>query len=144
MGDKVKVEITPDNVREFLRVVFKDEHKERMTNAIVGVLEDDPDKLGVVFKASLGMLPPIKYKKGDRVICNYHALDSWQFDKDAMRSNGMIRDEMMLVTIKEVKEFRPEPYTVSYTYMEHGKKHTKSTKVIADYLHGLAEELPGD
>ena len=88
MSDNIRVELTPEEMVQAVKKVFKKEHADLMGNCIVDILFEDGNGMESFFKATMGITPSVDYSVGDRVLCQADSMQDWRFDKEKMKMTG--------------------------------------------------------
>ena len=143
---EITLKVPIDYLEGAFKKMFKDECADDMSRVILGVLEENPYGLEMIFKASLGIMPKAKYKVGDEVLVNHYSLDSWKFNIDEMRDKGFAIENNVKVKIVDVNMFNKEQYAVSYKYWSSTDKEIKTNgyRVEEKSIEGHVELLPLD
>ena len=135
--DKIRefdVSIGEDNVQERLKELFKDpEHGAIMAECIVSLMDHSESKLSVLFQTTVKINRPIIYSVGDEVLCNINYISTWRWDETEMKNQGMIKDDHIKATIKQIKKYSVHPYMIEYTCI-----HDNTTKVYSDEIRAKA------
>ena len=135
--DKIKefaVSLGEDNVQERLKELFKDpEHGAIMAECIVSLMDHSESKLSVLFQTTVKINRPIIYSIGDEVLCNINYISTWRWNQTEMENQGMIKDDHIKATIKQIKKYFDYPYTIEYTYI-----HDNTTEVYSDEIRAKA------
>ena len=135
--DKIRefdVSIGEDNVQERLKELFKDpEHGAIMAECIVSLMDHSESNLSVLFQTTIKINKPIIYSVGDEVLCNINYISTWRWDETEMKNQGMIKDDHIKATIKQIKKYSVHPYMIEYTYI-----HDNTTKVCSDEIRAKA------
>ena len=135
--DKIRefdVSIGEDNVQERLKELFKDpEHGAMMAECIVSLMDHSESKLSVLFQTTVKINRPIIYSIGDEVLCNINYISTWRWNQTEMENQGMIKDDHIKATIKQIKKHFDYPYMIEYTYI-----HDNTTEVYTDEIRAKA------
>lgn len=135
--DKIRefdVSIGEDNVQERLKELFKDpEHGAIMAECIVSLMDHSESKLSVLFQTTVKINRPIIYSVGDEVLCNINYISTWKWNQTEMKNQGMIKDDHIKATIKQIKKHSAYPYMIEYTYI-----HDNTTEVYSDEIRAKA------
>ena len=135
--DKIRefdVSIGEDNVQERLKELFKDpEHGAIMAECIVSLMDHSESKLSVLFQTTVKINRPIIYSVGDEVLCNINYISTWRWNQTEMENQGMIKDDHIKATIKQIKKHSAYPYMIEYTYI-----HDNTTEVCTDEIRAKA------
>lgn len=146
MDPKITLKFSREEIKERLKKTFKADHANVMAECIVGVLHDNEHAFEVILKATLGIVPELKYQIGDKVSVKKYAVSNWRFDEDKMNTEGYFKNEHITATIREFQLFKREQYTISYDYIckETGEIKSTTSDADEDYITGLVEEFPLD
>ena len=144
--DKIKefdVSIGEDHVQERLKELFKDpEHGAIMAECIVSLMDHSEAKLSVLFQTTLKINRPIIYSVGDEVLCNTNYISTWRWNETEMINQGMIKDNHIKATIKQIKKHSSHPYMIEYTYIhDNGTTEVCTDEVRAKAITRLVNEL---
>lgn len=135
--DKIKefaVSLGEDNVQERLKELFKDpEHGAIMAECIVSLMDHSESKLSVLFQTTVKINRPIIYSIGDEVLCNINYISTWRWNQTEMKNQGMIKDDHIKATIKQIKKHSAYPYMIEYTGI-----HDNTTEVYSDEIRAKA------
>ena len=135
--DKIRefdVSIREDNVQERLKELFKDkEHGAIMAECIVSLMDHSESKLSVLFQTTVKINRPLIYSVGDEVLCNINYISTWRWNQTEMENQGMIKDDHIKATIKQIKKHFDYPYMIEYTYI-----HDNTTEVYTDEIRAKA------
>ena len=135
--DKIRefdVSIGEDNVQERLKELFKDpEHGAIMAECIVSLMDHSESKLSVLFQTTVKINRPLIYSVGDEVLCNINYISTWRWNQTEMENQGMIKDDHIKATIKQIKKHFDYPYMIEYTYI-----HDNTTEVYTDEIRAKA------
>ena len=135
--DKIRefdVSIGEDNVQERLKELFKDpEHGAIMAECIVSLMDHSESKLSVLFQTTVKINRPIIYSVGDEVLCNINYISTWRWNQTEMENQGMIKDDHIKATIKQIKKHSAYPYMIEYTCI-----HDNTTEVYSDEIRAKA------
>lgn len=136
--DKIRefyVSIGEDNVQERLKELFKDpEHGAIMAECIVSLMDHSESKLSVLFKTTVKINRPIIYSVGDEVLCDINYISTWRWNQTEMENQGMIKDDHIKATIKQIKKHSAYPYMIEYTYIHDNN----TTEVYSDEIRAKA------
>ena len=136
--DKIKefaVSLGEDNVQERLKELFKDpEHGAIMAECIVSLMDHSESKLSVLFQTTVKINRPIIYSIGDEVLCNINYISTWRWNQTEMKNQGMIKDDHIKATIKQIKKHSDYPYMIEYTYIHDNN----TTEVYSDEIRAKA------
>ena len=128
--------------------VFKPEHKELMTQALMELCHDNDSDLELIFKASMGITPQLNYFVGQQVIVDLSGISEWRFNKEKMKEEGLIiEDKYMEAEILHARPFnRTRQYTLEVEYIckESGKRKRTTSDTYDSYIKGISEEFPGE
>lgn len=128
------VSVGEDNVQERLKELFKDpEHGAIMAECIVSLMDHSESKLSVLFQTTVKINKPIIYSVGDEVLCNINYISTWRWNETEMENQGMIKDDHIKATIKQIKKHSTYPYMIEYTYI-----HDNTTEVYSDEIRAKA------
>ena len=143
--DKIRefdVSIGEDNVQERLKELFKDpEHGAIMAECIVSLMDHSESKLSVLFQATVKINRPIIYSVGDEVLCNISYISTWRWNEIEMINQGIIKDNHIKATIKQIKKHSAYPYMIEYTYIHDNTPEVYSDEVRAKAIARLVNEL---
>ena len=135
--DKIRefdVSIGEDNVQERLKELFKDpEHGAIMAECIVSLMDHSESKLSVLFQTTVKINRAIIYSVGDEVLCNINYISTWRWDETEMKNQGMIKDDHIKATIKQIKKYSTHPYVIECSYI-----HDNTTDVYSDDIRARA------
>ena len=143
-NQEITLKIPQKGVVQLLEKVFKEEYKESMPEVIVGVLENNIHALETIVKATMGIVPKMKYKVGDIISVKTYGVSSWRFDETEMEAKGYTSNGYIKATIEDVSLYASDPYTVRYKYWckdDHIEK-IDTYSISESYIVGLAEEYP--
>ena len=145
-SQEITLKIPQEVVVELIEKVFKEEYKENMSKALVGVLHNNSHALETILKTVMGIKPKTKYKVGDVISIKSHSVGSWRFDDTEMESRGYTSNGYLKATIENINVYSIEPYTVSYNYWNKDNQRDASDNYsLSEYnIVGLAEEYPLD
>ena len=136
--DKIRefdVSIGEDNVQERLKELFKDpEHGAIMAECIVSLMDHSESKLSVLFQTTVKINRPLIYSVGDEVLCNINYISTWRWNQTEMKNQGMIKDDHIKATIKEIKKHSIRPYVIEYKYIHDNN----TTEVCSDEIRAKA------
>ena len=136
--DKIRefdVSIGEDNVQERLKELFKDpEHGAIMAECIVSLMDHSESKLSVLFQTTVKINRPVIYSIGDEVLCNINYISTWRWNQTEMENQGMIKDDHIKATIKQIKKHSAYPYMIEYTYINDNN----TTEVYSDEIRAKA------
>lgn len=136
------VSIGEDYVQERLKELFKDpEHGAIMAECIVSLMDHNESKLSVLFQAVIKINIPIIYSVGDIVLCNINYISTWAWDETEMKKQGMIKDNHIKATIKQIKKYAAYPYVIEYTYIHNNTTEVYSDEIRAKAITRLVNEL---
>ena len=136
------VSIGEDYVQERLKELFKDpEHGAIMAECIVSLMDHNESKLSVLFQAVIKINIPIIYSVGDIVLCNINYISTWVWDETEMKKQGMIKDNHIKATIKQIKKYAAYPYVIEYTYIHNNTTEVYSDEIRAKAITRLVNEL---
>lgn len=141
---EITLKIPQEGVVQLLEKVFKEEYKESMPQVLVGVLQDNTHALETIVKASMGIVPKMKYKVGDIVSVKTYGVSSWRFDEAEMEAKGYTSNGHLKATIEEISLYASDPYKVTYQYWckDDHKEKSDTYSITEYYIVGLAEEYP--
>ena len=143
--DKIRefdVSIGEDNVQERLKELFKDpEHGAMMAECIVSLMDHSESKLSVLFQTIIKINRPIIYSVGDEVLCNIVYISTWRWNEIEMINQGMIKDNHIKATIKQIKKHSAHPYMIEYTYIHDNTPEVYSDEVRAKAIARLVNDL---
>ena len=143
--DKIRefdVSIGEDNVQERLKELFKDpEHGAIMAECIVSLMDHSESKLSVLFQTTVKINRPIIYSVGDEVLCNISYISTWRWNEIEMINQGIIKDNHIKATIKQIKKHSAYPYMIEYTYIHDNTPEVYSDEVRAKAIARLVNEL---
>ena len=135
--DKIRefdVSVGEDKVQERLKELFKDpEHGAIMAECIVSLMDHSESKLSVLFQTTVKINRPLIYSVGDEVLCNINYISTWRWNQTEMENQGMIKDDHIKATIKQIKKHFDYPYMIEYTYI-----HDNTTEVYTDEIRAKA------
>lgn len=136
------VSIGEDCVQEHLKELFKDpEHGAIMAECIVSLMDHSESKLSVLFQATIKINKPIIYSVGDEVLCNINYISTWAWDETEMNNQGMIKDNHIKATIKQIKKYTNYPYVIEYTYIHNNTTEVRTDDIRAKAITRLVNEL---
>lgn len=143
-NQEITLRIPQKGVVQLLKKVFKEEYKESIPEVIVGVLDNNPHALETIVKATMGIVPKMKYKVGDVVSVKTYGVSSWRFDENEMEAKGYTSNGYIKATIEDVSLYSSDPYTVRYKYWckDEQKEKIETYSINETYIVGLAEEYP--
>lgn len=143
--DKIKefdVSIGEDKVQECLKELFKDpEHGAIMAECIVNLMDHSESKLSVLFQTTVKINRPLIYSVGDEVLCNINCISTWRWNETEMKNQGMIKDDHIKATIKQIKKHSVHPYVIEYTYIHDNTTEVYSDEIKARAITRLVNEL---
>ena len=143
--DKIRefdVSIGEDNVQERLKELFKDpEHGAIMAECIVSLMDHSESKLSVLFQTTVKINRPIIYSIGDEVLCDIAYISTWRWNEIEMKNQGMIKDDHIKATIKQIKKHSAYPYMIEYTYIHDNTPEVYRDEVRAKAIARLVNEL---
>lgn len=136
------VSVGEDYLQERLKELFKDpEHGAIMAECIVSLMDHSESKLSVLFQTTIKINRPIIYSVGDEVLCNINYISTWGWDETEMKNQGMIKDNHIKATIKQVKKHSTYPYVIEYTYIHNNTTEVYSDDIRAKAITRLVNEL---
>ena len=143
--DKIRefdVSVGEDSVQERLKELFKDpEHGAIMAECIVSLMDHSESKLSVLFQTTVKINRPIIYSVGDEVLCNINYISTWRWNETEMKKQGMIKDDHIKATIKQIKKHSVRPYMIEYTCIHDNTTEVYSDEIRAKAITRLVNEL---
>src|SRR5574344_1072668 len=136
------VSVGEDYLQEHLKELFKDpEHGAIMAECIVSLMDHNESNLSILFQTTIKKNRPIIYSVGDEVLCNIDHVLTWEWTEKEMIDQGMIKDNHIKATIKQVKKYSTYPYVIEYTYIHDNTAEVRKDDVRAKAITRLVNEL---
>ena len=145
MTKPITITLTDREVEDKVKSFITGPHKELVMTAIIESCKDT-DKLDLIIKASLGIVPKLKYKVGQEVLVGKGGLSMWQYNETAMKEKGIIdKDDQIVCIIVDANPYKHQHYDVSHdTLNSDGEKGRSKGYISESYIKGIAEEFPED
>jgi hypothetical protein len=145
MSKEISIKLKVSELHQKLKQLFKPEHSELMSQAIMEIIDSDYD-LENLFKASIGIIPQTNYFVNDVVSVQTSGVSNWSMDLDKMKEAGMVVEDCIIGTIVHVRPFsKNKTYILRYDYLnKEGLKNTINSDIYPSYVRGLVEVFPGD
>jgi hypothetical protein len=133
--NNISIKLSEQEVVQNLRQFITGDHADLVSEAILGLIDDSDDR-AKLFKATLGIEPLLRYKVGDRVSIPIGKISTYSWNESAMVNEGLISNDRIDGTIKEVRKWDYGPYVISHLYISDsdGKSKTTTFTVIDDHL----------
>lgn len=120
--------------------------------AVLHLLSDDQDALGIIFKASLGIHQHLEdYEIGEVVAVKYYNISSWNHNKDLMKEHGTLwtdgNTDVVRAKIIGFEKWNKQPVRIEYTRVD---KDTAESIVTTEFIkeshivRSLNEDWPED
>lgn len=142
------VKLSEEEFVSAIKKIFSPDCQDAASLCVLNMCNDMQSYKPLLIKLAMGVEIDYKYKVGEEVLCDMYALDTWRWNKEIMRENGMINSMgQIVVTVVAVRPYTPEPYTVSYKCIPENEISLIKTTTynIEDIrLLGYAEHFPGD
>jgi hypothetical protein len=146
--DITTIRINEEEFVSAMKKIFSPDYQNAAALCVLNMCNDLQNYKPLLFKLAAGVQIDYKYKVDEEVLCDIYALDTWRWNKDIMRENGMIKQgDQIVVTIIAVRPYTPEPYTVSYNCIPENETtliKTTTCNVEDIRILGYAEHFPGD
>ena len=143
-NQEITLRIPKEGLVELLGKVFKEEYKESMPEVIVGLLENNTHALETILKATMGIVPKMKFKVGDNVSVKAYGVGSWRFDEKEMEDKGYTSNGYIKANIENISLYAIEPYILRYKYWckDDQREKIDTYSISESYIVGLAEDYP--
>lgn len=136
------VSVGEDDLQECLKELFKDpEHGAIMAECIVSLMDHNESNLSVLFQTAIKINKPIIYSVGDEVLCNINYMSTWRWDETEMKNQGMIKDNHIKATIKQIRKYSTCPYVIEYTCIRNNTTEVYGDDIRAKAITRLVNEL---
>ena len=142
----IDIKLSSEEIQKRLKDIIKPEYSDNVSECIIGLLEENAHGLETVFKATMGILPIIKYEVGDVVLIKGSNLASWYIDHEQTELQGYSKKGLIPCLITDINKFAADPYGVTYSFIEKDKLKEKeyAYSIRPQYVIRLAEEFPLD
>lgn len=133
------INISELEIKELLKKTLKPEYAETMSQCILANIMENESLVRIFIKVAMGIPIVCNYKVEDYVLCDYHALNDWQFDTAKMIHNKMIdAKNNILVRIIDVSLYKVCPYKVKHSFINksNGKTETSTIWIHEDQIIG--------
>ena len=111
----MNIEISIEDMQLIISLKLKEQGLNPDTTAcILGLIDEDENKLQTLFKQIIGLDQSPHYSEGDIVAVPLVWLDTWRFNKEATIEKGLTegKDDLIACKIIKVKKYSIHPYNV--------------------------------
>lgn len=154
----ISLDVSYEDIKDKLRKAIEPEYDDNLiVDCVMSLTQDDPHKLGVLFKALLGISPKHQYEVGDEVVINLYGISTWDFSNDEMNQRGLtyLVGNVMCINgkIVGIDPWAENPYNirVEYYHKDSAEREDldalpptkiKEQHVNPRYVIGLQEDWP--
>lgn len=112
------VTLSIDILKNQLTNLFKDPIQGAlMSECMIDLIGNDSSKLGILCRTALNIAPDIRYKVGDEVLCKASSMSTWNWNRQEMQNQGLIKDNHLKAIIREINKYAVYPYEVEFSYI---------------------------
>lgn len=133
--EELNIKITKKELLELLSKKLKVPSSEKLAKLIIETIQHEHG-LTALYRGLMDIFPVLNYKVGDPIYVEAAYLASWRMDKDAtVALPGILNEKYVPCIITNCSEYRQNPYTVIYTYIQ------KDTANLVEDTYELPESL---
>lgn len=137
-----KIDIDSEEIEKRLKEIFMKKH-EKVAEVIMGIIGDREHDLNLIFRATLGLYPDLKYKEGDMILVHAANLPTWRFNEDATQLHDKYYQQGYIkCTIKSIHPYRYEPYQVEFLAISEDKEVSLEGSIMERHVQGYQEIIP--
>lgn len=147
MSDKnsIQIDVSLAELRRELRdrIIVKEPHRDLIVNTIIDNLAKSEVGLEQLFKAFSGIKVVCPFPMGTKFKSRTWQLSLYSADTDTMKAKGIIRNDMMEVTLIDFEPNKKSCLVVEYDYLDKSgnpQRNTTNVPVSEAYL----EQYPFD
>ncbi len=139
------IKFSDEELKDILKHNLAGPHKDLLSDAIIGLMDDSDWKLSHLIKATLGVRPKSKHRLYDEYLVPFNSVSGYMVNENLTREAGYINgDDKIKVILIEFIPWSSAQYKVRYEYInDKGAKAKKTYEIHGSYLT-TAEEFPED
>jgi len=135
MSKTTQVTITEDDVKQLLNKHLLLKDKEDFVNLLCGHICKEPFAMSQIFKGLLGIMPSLKYKKGEWVYVNIENLPVWRYEKIATLKLEGVKDNFIPCMITKTDIFKESCYDIKFFAIKSGES------IILEQDYSISEDF---